>query len=170
MATAVLEDPVLAQLTRTRLIRFKPAPTGTERVVGNTNRLLGRYPGVIGLKTGYTNEAGRVLVAAAEVEGRTFISVVMGSENHFADTSALLDYLTARASLRERFLAPLVAPEGGGGPATEIDPETELLVKTLQPLATGLEQTTPWGDTPGTRAIQDMVRLMLPVTLGGGGG
>lgn len=170
MATAVLDDPVLAQLTRTRLIRFKPAPTGTDRIVGNTNRLLGRYPGVVGLKTGYTNEAGLVLVAAIEAEGRTFISVVMGSENHFADTSALLDYVTARASLRERFLAPLVAREGGGGPASRLDAETEALVKTLQPLPTGHDRTTPWGETPGTRAIEDMVRQMLPVTLGGAGG
>ena len=170
MAAAVLDDPVLAQLSRTRLIRFKPAPTGADRVVGNTNRLLGTYPGVIGLKTGYTNEAGRVLVAAVEAEGRTFISVVLGSEDHFADTSALLDYLAARASLRERFLVPLVAQEGGGGPAVEVDAETQLLVKTLQPLSPGLERTTPWGETPGTHAIQEMVRMMLPVTLGGGGG
>lgn len=170
MAAAVLDDPVLAQLSRTRLIRFKPAPTGTDRIVGNTNRLLGRYPGVIGLKTGYTNEAGRVLVTAFEAEGRVFITVVMGSEDHFADTGALLDYLTARATLRERFLAPLVAREGGGGPAAAIDPELELLVKTLQPLSTGIERTTPWGETPGTQAIHDMLRQMLPVTLGGGGG
>lgn len=170
MAAAVLDDPVLAQLSRTRLIRFKPAPTGTDRIVGNTNRLLGRYPGVVGLKTGYTNEAGRVLVTAVEAEGRTFISVVMGSEDHFADTSALLDYLTARASVRERFLAPLVAREGGGGPASQLDAETELLVKTLQPLPAGHDLTTPWGETPGTRAIDEMVRQMLPVTLGGAGG
>lgn len=170
MAAAVLDDPVLAQLSRTRLIRFKPAPTGADRIVANTNRLLGRYPGVVGLKTGYTNEAGLVLVAAVEAEGRTFISVVMGSENHFADTSALLDYLTARASVRERFLAPLVASEGGGGPASELDGETEVLVKTLQPLPAGDDRTTPWGETPGTRAIEDLVRLMLPVTLGGAGG
>jgi hypothetical protein len=98
------------------------------------------------------------------------VSVVMGSEDHFADTGALLDYLTARATLRERFLAPLVAPEGGGGPAAELDQETELLVKTLQPLSPGIERTTPWGETPGTQEIQDMVRQMLPVTLGGGGG
>jgi D-alanyl-D-alanine carboxypeptidase len=170
MASAVLDDPVLAQLTRTRLIRFKPAPTGTDRIVGNTNRLLGKYPGVTGLKTGYTNDAGRVLVTAIEAEGRVFVTVVMGSDDHFADTSALLDYITARASLRERFVAPLVAREGGGGPAGDFDEQTELLVKTLQPLPAGQNRTTQWGETPGTRAIEDMVRSMLPAILGGAGG
>ncbi len=35
----------------------------------NTNALLGRYPGVIGLKTGYTPGAGHCLVALAERDG-----------------------------------------------------------------------------------------------------
>ena len=171
MAEAVLADPVLAQLTRTRLIRFKPAPTGTDRIVANTNRLLGRYPGVIGLKTGFTGEAGKVLVSAFEVEGRTFVAVVLGSEDHFADTAALVDYVSARASVRDRFLAPLVDPEGGGAiGASPLDGESQLMVKTLQPLPTGSGQTTAWGDTPGSRAIEDMVIEMLPRTLGGGGG
>ena len=167
MAIAVLDDEVLAQLARTRLIRFKPAPTGEDRIAANTNLLLGRYPGVIGMKTGFTGEAGRVLVSVLEAEGRTFVGVVMGSENPFADTAALFDYVTARVSVRDRFLAPLVESEGGGASISPLDPEQQALVKTLRPLATGLEQTTPWGETPGTQAIEDMLRDMLPATLGG---
>jgi D-alanyl-D-alanine carboxypeptidase len=165
-----LEDPVLAQLTRTRLIRFKPAPTGEDRIAHNTNLLLGRYPGVVGMKTGYTGDAGRVLVSILEAEGRIFVGVVMGSENHFADTAALFDYTTALVSVRDRFLAPLVEREGGGGVSpSPLATEQQLVVKTLHPLASGSEQTTPWGETPGTEAIADMVRAMLPATLGGSG-
>ena len=168
MGVAVLDDPVLNQLVRTRLIRFKPAPTGADRVVANTNLLLGRYPGVVGLKTGFTGEAGRVLVSAIEAEGRTFIAVVMASENHFADTSALFDYLTERISIRDRFVAPLVDQEGGGAVSPiALDEESQLLVKTLRPLPLGNEQLTPWGDTPGTARIEQMIRDMLPATLGG---
>ncbi len=171
IGAAVLDDPVLAQLTRTRIVRFKPAPTGNDRIAGNTNLLLGRYPGVVGLKTGYTGKAGRVLVSAAESEGRTLVTVVMGSENHFDDTAALLDYILARSSVRDRFLAPLVDEEGGGGVvASDLDSETKLLVKTLPELPTGADKTTPWGETPGSQAIAQMVKGMLPVTLGGGGG
>ena len=47
-------------------ITNSPAPTGEARVALNTNRLLGRYPGVVGMKTGYTGEAGRVLVSAPD--------------------------------------------------------------------------------------------------------
>jgi D-alanyl-D-alanine carboxypeptidase len=170
MAAAVLEDPVLSQLTRTRLIRFKPAPTGEDRISANTNQLLGRYPGVVGMKTGYTGRAGRVLVSVLEAEGHTYVAVVLGSEDHFADTAALFDYVTARMSVRDRFLLPLVEPEGGG--AASVSPlgvEAQLVIKTLDPLPTGEEATTSWGETPGSRAIADMISEMLPVMLGGSG-
>ncbi len=118
---AVLDDPVLSQLTRTGIIRFKPGPDGTSRTASNTNHLLNRYPGVIGLKTGYTSEAGRVLVTAYEVEDQTFVVVVMGSEDHFADTAAILDYLNQRLRVTDRFLLPLAEEQGGGGTVGTLD-------------------------------------------------
>ncbi len=47
----------------------------------NPNRLLGRYPGLDGLKTGYTVPAGFCLTATAEQNGARLISVVMGCSN-----------------------------------------------------------------------------------------
>jgi D-alanyl-D-alanine carboxypeptidase (penicillin-binding protein 5/6) len=170
MAQAVLDDYVLSQLTRTGFIRFKPAPNGADRFSINTNRLLNKYPGVVGMKTGYTGDAGRVLVSVIETDGQELIGVVMGSENHFADTAALLDYATARLSVRDRFLMPLVEQEGGGGIAgPPLDLDNQTVVKMRQPLATGREQTSAWGDTPGTKAIVDLVRGMVPIILGGSG-
>jgi len=164
----VLADDVLSQFVRTGIIRFKPAPDGTSRVAVNTNHLLNSYPGVVGLKTGYTSKAGRVLVTAYEVEDQTFVVVVMGSEDHFGDTAAILDYLTQRLSVVDRFLTPLVQLEGGGGVAgARLDPVTEEFVKTRMPEPDGQQALTPWGDTPGERRILDMVREMIPVVLGG---
>jgi D-alanyl-D-alanine carboxypeptidase (penicillin-binding protein 5/6) len=45
----------------------------------NHNNLLGKIPGVDGLKTGYTRSAGYCLSATAERNGRRVISVIMGS-------------------------------------------------------------------------------------------
>jgi D-alanyl-D-alanine carboxypeptidase len=167
IAQAVLDDDVLAQLTRTGIVRFKPAPDGTDRIARNTNRLLNRYPGVIGLKTGFTGKAGRVLVSAYEAEGQTFVTVVMGSEDHFTDTAALLDYVTQRLSIRDRLLLPLAEREGGGGPASNLDLDTQLFVKTRQSLADGRESVSGWGETPGAQRLEDMVRGMIPTILGG---
>jgi D-alanyl-D-alanine carboxypeptidase (penicillin-binding protein 5/6) len=59
----------------------------------NLNILLGQ-DGVNGVKTGYTEEAGQVLVTSKEEKGKTIIIVVMKSEDRFADTEKLLDLVT----------------------------------------------------------------------------
>lgn len=58
------------------------------------NRLLGSYQGLIGGKTGITDQAGYSLVEAATRNGHTVIAVVMKStdEAWYADASTLLDY------------------------------------------------------------------------------
>jgi serine-type D-Ala-D-Ala carboxypeptidase (penicillin-binding protein 5/6) len=65
-------------------------PQGRRRL-DNRNLLLERYHGALGIKTGYTLDAGYVLVAAARRHGRTLIAVVMGSADSFADAAVLLD-------------------------------------------------------------------------------
>jgi len=65
--------------------------TGTNvYYLNNLNKLLG-IDGVTGIKTGYTEEAGQVLVTSKEEKGKTIIIVVMGSEDRFADTQKLLN-------------------------------------------------------------------------------
>lgn len=74
---------------------FPDAPDGTPRHLEATNLMLETYPGTIGVKTGYTGEAGLVFAAAAVREGRTLFAVVMGSEGqraHFADAGVLFDW------------------------------------------------------------------------------
>ncbi|HUD09726.1 MAG TPA: hypothetical protein VMR77_02910 [Patescibacteria group bacterium] len=59
----------------------------------NLNVLLGQ-DGVNGVKTGYTEEAGQVLVTSKEEKGKTIIIVVMGSADRFGDTQKLLDLVS----------------------------------------------------------------------------
>lgn len=49
------------------------------RKYANTNGLIGRYPGAMGMKTGFVCASGFNLVSAAERNGRTLIAVVFGS-------------------------------------------------------------------------------------------
>jgi D-alanyl-D-alanine carboxypeptidase (penicillin-binding protein 5/6) len=65
------------------------------RYVINRNDLLGEYPWIDGVKTGHTNGAGYVLVAAGHRDGMALISVVLGTsseQSRDANTMALLDY------------------------------------------------------------------------------
>ncbi len=58
----------------------------------NETNLLTSYPGVKGVKTGYTPEAGLCLVTYLEYKDRKIIGVLLGSENRRAEMKELLDY------------------------------------------------------------------------------
>jgi D-alanyl-D-alanine carboxypeptidase (penicillin-binding protein 5/6) len=65
------------------------------RTITNRNTLLLTHPWVNGVKTGYTPEAGNVLVATGTRKGVTLLSVVMGEPTEAdrdSDSLALLDY------------------------------------------------------------------------------
>src|SRR3954463_1110630 len=70
--------------------------TGSHRrVVNNRNLLVGRYPGVDGVKTGHTIDARFVLVGSAHRKDARVISVVLGDPSEAArdtDTLSLLRY------------------------------------------------------------------------------
>ena len=61
------------------------------RILTNHNKLLKKYDGCIGVKTGYTQKSGRSLVSAAERDGLTLISVTIDAPNDWIDHSSLLD-------------------------------------------------------------------------------
>ncbi|MGI6278449.1 MAG: D-alanyl-D-alanine carboxypeptidase family protein [Patescibacteria group bacterium] len=56
-----------------------------------TNELI-NFPGVLGVKTGYTDQAGGCFVGFWEQEDRRFLSVVLGSNNRFWETQNLLGW------------------------------------------------------------------------------
>ena len=63
----------------------------------NTNALLGRYPGALGLKTGYTDGAGNCLVALAERDGVRVLAVLLNAPNRWWNAAGLLDRAFAAA-------------------------------------------------------------------------
>lgn len=59
----------------------------------NVNQLLGKIPGVGGIKTGWTEEAGENLVTLVERSGHRVIVVVLKSKDRFSDTTKLIDWV-----------------------------------------------------------------------------
>lgn len=53
---------------------------GYPKTINNTNELLGYLEGVNGVKTGFTNGAGRCLVTSVERNGFNIITVVLGAD------------------------------------------------------------------------------------------
>ncbi|MCX8007128.1 MAG: D-alanyl-D-alanine carboxypeptidase [Coriobacteriia bacterium] len=88
-----LSNPEFRRIVAMRSV-VVPAPTGKKRFE-NSNKLIGRYPGATGIKTGWTDEAGYCLVASAERQGVTLVCVVLGTrseEERFAQARRILDW------------------------------------------------------------------------------
>lgn len=88
---ALLAQAVLAQETLRRIAGTKTI-TIAGRYLANHNKLLWRYEGCTGLKTGYTDEAGRTLVSSAKRDGQELIAVTLNAPNDWSDHAALFDY------------------------------------------------------------------------------
>jgi len=90
---------------------------GGEFKLQNTNKLLGHFNGLDGLKTGYTTKAGFCLCATAQRNGMRLISVIMGAESNkmrFSETARLLG--AGFAQLRRNVVLEAGAPIAQGVP------------------------------------------------------
>ena len=86
LARVCLQNDTLRKIVSTRTITLE------NRIFTNHNKLLWQYEGCIGMKTGYTDRAGRTLVSAAERDGMTLICVTLNAPNDWNDHKALFDY------------------------------------------------------------------------------
>lgn len=69
----------------------------------NINELLAEVPGVKGVKTGWTDEAGECLVTLVERDGEKIISVVLGSEDRFGETKKIINWVYDNFAWRELY-------------------------------------------------------------------
>jgi len=89
------QNPVFAEIVRTRTFDF-PGRGDVGYPIENDNKLLANYPGALGGKTGYTDDAGQTFVGAAERDGRRLVAVLLrGTRQPIApweQAARLLDY------------------------------------------------------------------------------
>lgn len=83
--------PEFEEIVGTREITFPWVKDDTHRL-RNENQMLWLYKGGNGVKTGYTDAAGRCLVSGAREDGLQLVSVVFDSVYMWNDSIALLDY------------------------------------------------------------------------------
>lgn len=94
LARYAMRDPEFRRIVAS-VSATMPAPGGGSRRLETSNLLLGQYQGLIGVKTGWTNEAGYCLVSAARRDGVELYGVVLGARSEgsrFRQTVALLDW------------------------------------------------------------------------------
>ncbi|WP_246044889.1 D-alanyl-D-alanine carboxypeptidase family protein [Geomonas ferrireducens] len=98
LAEAGMRIPYFASLVAKRSMHISTIDGRRSFYLRNKNRLIGRYPGAVGVKTGTTPNAGQCLVAIAEREDRKVLLVIMHSPNRWKAAPALLDAAFAAGS------------------------------------------------------------------------
>lgn len=83
---------------------------GTHTIYTTNRMLLNRWPGAIGVKTGFTSQAGRTFVGAAERKGRTLIVSLMGIKESTEGAATKLLTWGFRNADRVEPVGVLVAP------------------------------------------------------------
>ena len=93
IARAAYANPTIRSIVCLPQLVFRYA-SGRTRELENTNKLLRRLPYCNGMKTGYTDGAGKCLIASGTRPGKDVIVVVLGdSSSHvWRDASALLSW------------------------------------------------------------------------------
>ncbi len=117
LARELTRYPQVLQWASTKTAPFR----GGRFILTNTNKLIGRFPGADGLKTGYYRKAGYNLTATAAREGLRIIAVVMGAPSNRARTreasrllNAGFDMYNQIQALKEGEPVATAVPVAGG--------------------------------------------------------
>lgn len=89
-----LENEIFSDIVKTKT--YNIAVNGISRTISNTNELLGYLNGVYGVKTGFTNGAGRCLVSSIKRGDLDIICVVLGANSkkvRTTDSIKLIEYI-----------------------------------------------------------------------------
>ncbi|MBA8822768.1 D-alanyl-D-alanine carboxypeptidase (penicillin-binding protein 5/6) [Saccharopolyspora lacisalsi] len=93
---AALRQPAFARIATTRVTTLPTPPGEAPMKVYSDNDVLTTYPGAIGAKSGFTDDARHTYIAAAERDGRRLVAVLMRGEYRPVDldvqAKALLNY------------------------------------------------------------------------------
>lgn len=84
--------PMFRQIAKTPNYSIAKTATHKEFVIENETNLLTSYPGVKGVKTGYTDEAGLCLITYLDYGGHKIIGILLNSQNRRQEMKDLLDY------------------------------------------------------------------------------
>jgi D-alanyl-D-alanine carboxypeptidase (penicillin-binding protein 5/6) len=98
LTEAALKEPAFSDLVAT--VYLDITTLGGKRAfhLENKNELVGRYPGALGVKTGFTNKAGKCVIALVERDGVRVLLVILNAPNRWWDAVSALDAVFANTS------------------------------------------------------------------------
>lgn len=93
-----MQNSTFREICGTKKVKLQYGDPPYDRWLTNTNKLLDICHGVIGVKTGFTDKAGRCLVSCCERNGAQLICVTLGDRDDWQDHSRLYDNCFAYVS------------------------------------------------------------------------
>ena len=88
-----LKNPVISKIVGVPQITVADTLYQHFHVLKNVNELVGKIPGVAGLKTGWTENAGQSLVTTIMRNGRKVLIVLLKSQDRFSETETVLNWV-----------------------------------------------------------------------------
>jgi D-alanyl-D-alanine carboxypeptidase len=159
MGRAALDYPEVMRFARTKHITFHVA--GRVIPVDATDRDLGVFPGLFGLKTGDTANAGQVLLSYTKTQHERIIAVVLGTPDRRSATRELLAWAMTALGPRDHFFAVVA----GTDLALSFPDWYQPRLAAAGHLASG-KPVLP-DRTPLTDDLDQRFRELLPALLGG---
>ncbi len=128
LAAYAMQNEDFREICSTKEISFD---VGEERKVwlSNSNKLLNMCEGCIGIKTGFTDKAGRCLISAVERDGVTLICVTLNAPNDWQDHQNIYNYgFNEISTYKLGGIYVNVPAVGGDSDAVTIYAEEDILV------------------------------------------
>lgn len=96
-----LKNDTFKEIVSTKNIRVTGSKENEPRFLSNKNKLLKTLDGCTGVKTGFTDNAGRCFVCSCTRDGMTLISVVLNCGPMFEESAKLLNTCFEKYKMRE---------------------------------------------------------------------
>ncbi len=94
LSRQALDNPLILAFAQSPMMRIVEVSRGRVTTLKTTNDLLGNTPGILGLKTGWTEKAGECLISLAESrDNYWFLVIVLNSQDRFGETLQLKQWV-----------------------------------------------------------------------------
>ncbi len=99
LAAEALKNVTFREICSSETIKLTYGNPPYDRWLKNTNKLLSMDDGVYGVKTGFTDEAGRCLVSACQRDGKNLICVTLNDRDDWNDHLAMYSWCFQQVQL-----------------------------------------------------------------------
>jgi D-alanyl-D-alanine carboxypeptidase (penicillin-binding protein 5/6) len=162
---AAMRKPLLTEIFSTSSYDFPGYGDKPGYAIGNDNRLLENYPGDLGGKTGYTNDALHTYVNAAKRHGHRVALVMMRGMNHlrgmYGNADKLMNYGSALEAANTRPVGHLVTSQASASASEPVpSPRPQYAAEESHTSATAAQQDPP-SRLPEIVALVALVAVVL---------